>query len=159
MILCIHAIFFLLFKHSVGKSKIPLVRVISVFDYHNYLHAGIFEIVPTEDVLLCPGERLEVICRTSDSLFLEWNLTIPHVGLSETRTISSSNRVRMVPPLKVAFVGFMFTITRISPLTSKLSVNSTTADLNGTIIMCTERDTASDRSADIILHVKDTTIG
>ena len=65
----------------------------------------------------------------------------------------------MVQPLEVAFVGFTFIITAIAPLTSKLSVNSTTADLNGTIIMCTERGTASDRSADIILHVKDTTIG
>ena len=65
----------------------------------------------------------------------------------------------MVPSLKVAFVGFMFTITAIAPLTSKLSVNSTTADLNGTVIMCTERDTPSDSSADITLHVKDTTIG
>ena len=116
-------------------------------------------IVPTEDVLLCPGEGLEVICRTSDSSFLEWNLTIPHIGHSEIRAISSSNRVGKVSPFKVAFVGFMFTITARAPLTSKLSVNSTTADLNGTIVMCTEQGTATDRSADIILHVKDTTIG
>ena len=127
------------------------------------LHTGIFELIPTGKLLVCPGQnQLEVICSSGESSFLEWNLTFPVFGeplLTDTRVIASTNAVGRVNGLQVERVLFTFNIISISPLASRLSWNETTPILNGSSIMCTERDTGMDRKSELILDVVNTTTG
>ena len=124
---------------------------------HGY--TGVFELVPTEEVSVCPGNQLELTCSTSESMFLQWNLTIPHYEVTDTRVISASNMVGTVTPLQVPSVAFTFSITSASPLTSNLLINSTTGNLNDTKIICTERGSDLDRSSETNLHIINTTKG
>ena len=120
------------------------------------LHAGVFDLVPSEDVFLCPGQQLELNCATTDSDFLQWNVTIPQFNISEQRTISSSNTVGSVASLNINSFIFTFEIPSRSPLTSRLFIDPVVAALNGTTIMCTERLTAMDRSEEATIVVIET---
>lgn len=130
----------------------------NVWEYVNriLIIIGAFQLIPSEDILVCPGEQVDITCTTSDSTFLEWNVTIPYFSVSQTRAISSTNMVDFVSPLQVSSVMFTFEITSRTPLMSVLSIDSTTSDLNGTRIICTERTFTTDRVADIVLQVIDT---
>ena len=124
---------------------------------HVYYIGG-FELHPTNGTLLvCPSKQVEISCSTSESAFLEWNITIPHFHLSQTRAISSSNSALFASPLELPSVLFTFAITSKSPLMSKLVINSTTFELNGTKVLCRERaNPVMDRSAEIELQIINT---
>ena len=120
---------------------------------------GIFKIVPSGQVFVCPERQFHMMCSSNDSSFLQWNVTIPYYNVTNTRVISASNMVGHITPLQVPSVTITFVIPSTSPLISKLSVNSTTTNLNGTNIECTERDTEMDRSHEVMLHVINTAQG
>ena len=114
---------------------------------------------------MCPGlNHLEVVCRSDESSFLQWNLTFPALNYtSSTRIISSSNMVGTVTPLTVEN-DIMFEFVIISqppgdPLASRLSVNLISPILNGSIIMCAERGTGMDRSSEVVLRVVNVNAG
>ena len=92
-------------------------------------------------------------------MFLQWNITIPYYNVTNTRVISAFNTVGHVTPLQVPSVVITFTIPSTSPLTSELSVNSATVNLNDTKFECTERDTEMDRSNETWLYVINITQG
>lgn len=113
----------------------------------------VFEVVPNGQVLVCPGRQFLITCSSNNSMFLQWNVPIPYYNVTNTRVISAFNNVGHVTPLQVPSVVITFTIPSTSPLTSELSVNSATVNLNGTKFECTERDTEMDRSNETWLHV------
>ena len=127
------------------------------------LFIAAFELLPTGEVFVCPGlNHLEVVCRSDESSFLLWNLTIPALNYTDTRIISSSNMVGTVTSLIVennVMVEFMIISQPPDPLASRISVNLITPILNGSIIMCAERGTSMDRSSEIVLHVLNTNAG
>jgi hypothetical protein len=117
-----------------------------------------FELVPSGEVYVCTGpNRLDVVCRSNYSSFLEWNLTLPAPdSRSYTRLISTSNVVGFVSPLDVGSIEFDFEVTK-NPLTSVASTSQIPSILNGTVLMCRELpDTASGNSAELVLHVVNT---
>ena len=124
----------------------------------NYIYIGEFVLLPTDETLfVCPGKQVDITCSTNESTFLEWNVTIPHLNLSQKRTISSSNTALFVSPLDLPLSRFTFAITSKSPLMSKLSINFTTSELNGTKVLCRERaNQVIDRSAEIELQIINT---
>ena len=118
-----------------------------------------FEVGPNGQVLKCPGKQF-------DDVLLKWHYVLTmerHHSLLRchynTQIISAFNTVGYVIPLQVPFIVITFSIPSTSPLISVLSVNSTTANLNGTIIECTEQNTAMDRSNEAIFHVINTDQG
>lgn len=128
--------------------------------HESYLYcAGAFEVVPSGQVLVCPGRQFLMTCFSNDSMFLQWNVTIPYYNVTNTRVISAFNTARHVTQLQVPSVVIDFAIPSISPLISELLVNSITVNLNGTKIECTERDTEMDRSNEVMLRVVDTAQG
>ena len=124
-----------------------------------------FELLPTGEVFVCPGlNHLEVVCRSDESSFLLWNLTIPTMNYTDTRTISSSNMVGTVPSLVVennVMVEFTIISQPPDPLAFRISVNLITPILNGSIIICAEQGTrlSMDRSSEVVLHVVNTNAG
>ena len=129
------------------------------------MFTAIFELLPNGEVFMCPGlNHLEVVCRSDESSFLQWNLTFPALNYtSSTRIISSSNMVGTVTPLTVENdIMFKFIIISQPPgdlLASRLSVNLISPILNGSIIMCAERGTGMDRSSEVVLHVVNANAG
>ena len=90
-----------------------------------------------------------LLCSTSESMnslgLLRWNVTLLHIDTTE----HSATHVQLVTPvspqanLPLRLSNIYFNITRDSdvgtlPLVSTLMVTNVTADLNGTIVDCTE---------------------
>lgn len=127
------------------------------------LFTAAFELLPTGEVFVCPGlNQLEVVCRSDESSFLLWNLTLPALNVTDTRTISSTNMVGTVPSLEVennVVVKFIIISQPPDPLASRISINLITPILNGGIIMCAERSTSMDQSSEVVLHVVNTNAG
>ena len=158
-VLKLHAFFsisLLLLNHSHGTQL-----EITILIYNAFLCIGIFELVPSGQVYVCTGpqNRLEVVCSSSESRFLEWNITFPALNdRYYTRSISDTNVIRRVSPFTVENVMFEFAITK-NPLTSRASANLISPILNGSVIMCRElSNTAIGNSAELVLHVVDATI-
>ena len=55
-----------------------------------HVHTGVFEVVPSGRVLVCPGRQFNMTCFSNNSTFLQWNITIPHYNVTNTRVISAS---------------------------------------------------------------------
>ena len=124
-----------------------------------YYCTGVFEVVPGGQVLVCPGREFRMTCFSNDSMFLQWNVTIPYYSVTDTRVISAFNTAGYVTPLQVPSAIITFAIPSTFPLISEVSVNSVTVNLNSTKIECTERDTEMDRSNEAMLHVINTAQG
>ena len=116
-----------------------------------------FELIPSGEVYVCTGpNRLEVVCRSNDSSYLEWNLTVTANSRSYTRYISKENVVGSVSPIQIDDIEFEFSLTK-NPLMSIALANQIPPILNGSEIMCRELpDTASGNSAKLVLHVVNT---
>lgn len=161
-VLKLHAFFsisLLLLDHSHG-TQLVIGSYNIILIYNAFQCAGIFELVPSGQVYVCTGpqKRLEVVCSSSESSFLEWNLTFPASNNRYfTRSISNTNVVGYVSPFTVGNVMFEFAITK-NPLTSRASANLISPVLNGSVIICREPyNTAIGSSAALVLHVVDAT--
>ena len=108
---------------------------------------------------VCPGAQLDVTCST-DRTFLRWNVTIPPSAsdsgeaVTRSRLLSSGsqNIGQLVPEMKYFNISIMSTV---DPFTSVLSYTNATADLNGTVINCSDtgNSTAESDSAMVIVHI------
>ena len=109
-----------------------------------------FELIPSGEVYVCTGQnQLKVVCRSNDSGYLEWNLTIPAYSRSYTRYILEDNVAEFVSPLELDGITFNFSLTK-NPLhlMSTALANQILPILNDSEIMCRELpDTASGNSA------------
>ena len=116
-----------------------------------------FELIPSGEVYVCTGpNQLEVVCRSNDSSYLQWILTIPANSQSYTRSILENNVAGFVSPLELDGITFEFLITKnINPLTSIALANQVLPILNDSTIMCREL-VANGKSAELVLHVVNT---
>ena len=124
-------------------------------------YSGIFELAPSGEVYVCTGQnQFEVVCSSSASDFLEWNLTFPALNNFPYRRILSKTTVaKSVRPIRVESIEFMVTVTQ-NPLTSRASANQTSPVLNGSMIMCREQyfnTELSGNSAEVVVHVVNST--
>lgn len=141
-------------------SVIQYLRLMFLIAYMYYtMLTGIFELVPSGEVFVCPGlNQLEVVCSSDERSFLELNLTFPMVNGTFRRIISDTNVARTVSPIQVGNIEFTFTITR-SPLTSRVLANWTSLVLDGSKIWCAEQDNTHGmgQRPEVVLHIVDTT--
>ena len=90
-----------------------------------------FELKPGPEVLyVCSGGALRVNCSTNTDL-LEWNVTTPS---NQRQIIKSFQRGMALMTAQIYVLNF--SLTTSSPLTSTLSADNVTADVNGTLITC-----------------------
>ena len=115
---------------------------------------------------VCPGAQLDVTCST-DRRFLCWTVTIPpsasDSGEAVTRSLLlSSSTQAAVDPLWVEMKTFNISITSTVDLfSSVLSYTNVTADLNGTVINCSDKgnSTAESDSSMVIVHITTADLG
>ena len=124
-------------------------------------YSGIFELVPSGEVYVCTGQsQLEVVCSSSASDFLEWNLTFPALNnFPYIRILSKTTVAKSVRPIRVESVEFMVTVTQ-NPLTSRASANQISPVLNGSMILCREQYQNAEirgNSAEVVIHVVNST--
>ena len=88
-----------------------------------------------------------LLCSTSESMnslgFLRWNVTLLHIDTTERSATQLVTPVSPQSNLPLQLSNIFFNITRDSdvgtlPLVSTFTVTNVTADLNGTIVDCTE---------------------
>ena len=105
---------------------------------------------------VCPGAQLDVTCST-DRRLLNWTVTIPpsasDSGEAVTRNRLFSSSTQAVDPLMVEMKQFNISIeSRVDPFSSVLSYTNATADLNGTVINCSDTgDSAAESDSSMVI--------
>ena len=100
---------------------------------------------PSEEVLICEGEQLELIC-TTNATFLRW---ISLLQIEQERPMQTYSRYISYADESEQASSFVvtnytsFNASRVShqrrlPLVSRLIINRVTISLNGTKVNCTE---------------------
>ena len=118
---------------------------------------------------VCPGAQLDVTCST-DRRFLTWTVTIPSSAsdsgeaVTRSRLLSSTNHDETIGPLVVEqeMKTFNISITsRVDPFSSVLSYTNATADLNSTVINCSDKgnSTEESNSSMVIVHITPADLG
>ena len=114
---------------------------------------------------VCPGTQLAVTCST-DRRFLNWTVTIPPSAsdsgeaVTRSRLLSPSNQA--LTPLVVEMKAFNISITStVDPFSSILSYTNASADLNGTVIICSDSSNskAESNSSMVIVHITTADLG
>ena len=120
---------------------------------------------PSEVALVCPGAPLAITCST-DRSFLNSSVTIPpsasESGQAVTRSRLFSSSTQTVGPLMVDTKVFnISTTSTVDQFTSVLSDTNVTADLNGTIVHCTDigSSLAESSTSMTMVHIIRTDIG
>ena len=111
---------------------------------------------------VCPGAQLAISCST-DRTFLNWNVTIPpsasDSGEAVTRSRLLSSSTRFIGPFILEMKAFNISITStVDPFSSVLSYTNATADLNGTVINCSEYGNSIAASM-VIVHITTADLG
>ena len=114
---------------------------------------------------VCPGAQLDITCST-DRRFLNWNVTIPpsasDSGEAVTRGRLLSSTSQAIGQLMVGMKQFNISITSTEDLfSSVLSYTNATADLNGTVINCSDKgnSTEESNSSMVIVHITTADLG
>ena len=116
---------------------------------------------------VCPGAQLDVTCST-DRSFLNWSVTIPPSAsesgeaVNRSRLYSSSTQAIAIEPLVVEMKTFsVSTTSTVDSFSSVLSYTNATADLNGTVIICsyTGDSKAESNSSMVIVHITTADLG
>ena len=116
---------------------------------------------------VCPGAQLDVTCST-DRRYLNWTVTIPlstsdsGEAITRSRLYSSSTQANVIEPLMVERKTFNISITsRVDPFSSILSYTNATADLNGTVINCSDKGISTEESDSsiVIVHITTADLG
>ena len=97
--------------------------------------------VPFEEVYICPGEQTALICQTNNYSLLEWKITVPEHQRTEHRYVSVSLVAGYLTKLQINSTMFNFSRTseyEAMPLVSTLFISYVGADLNQTLIYCSE---------------------
>ena len=121
---------------------------------------------PREVMWVCPGAQLAVTCST-DRKFLNWTITIPPSAsdsgeaVDRSRLVTSATQAA-IELLMVEMKQFNISITSTVDLfSSVLSYTNATADLNGTVINCSDigNSTAESDSSMVIVHITTADLG
>ena len=120
---------------------------------------------PSEVATVCPGATLAITCST-DRSFLNWSVTIPP-SASESGAVTRSQlvasgsqtiRALVIDNMRVFNISIISTM---DSFISVLSVTDVTADLNGTIVHCTDigNSLAESSTSMTIVHIIGTDTG
>ena len=107
---------------------------------------------------VCSGDELELTCTLASGRVLEWNVTLmPPEDVTFEYVIDSITQT--IPEYTVIINGsVMFTFSRVSPsnsrpLISRLLISPATNVVNGTEIMCVDRETLNSSSTTVnVVH-------
>ena len=102
------------------------------------------QLSPSNVALVCPGQQLSLTCQANQSSALRWTITPPEGSATYTRDVQTSGNLLSLP-VEVAgiTVTVYFSRQSVDPLTSTLSINSTSTDLNRTRINCSTGDSSA----------------
>ena len=108
---------------------------------------------PSGRVLVCPEGQITFMCTTNSAVH-GWNVSAPSYNRS-IGVLVTVNSPFMNEPVPHGTTDLAAYVTKTSlsdslPLTSTLSLINVTTDLNGTVVECTERQTAITAPAGII---------
>ena len=104
---------------------------------------GTVSISPAHMASVCRGDQLELIC-TTNRIFLEWSFSLISEGETSARTYSRILNILSGPAIPGLLVNSItFSFSRVSaqdtlPLISRLLINPVSAELNGTLVNCTD---------------------
>ena len=114
---------------------------------------------------VCPGAQLDVTCST-DRRFLNWIVIIPpsasDSGEAVNRSRLLSSTTQPIGPLVVEMKAFNISITStVDSFSSILSYTNATADLNGTVINCSDKGNSTEESDSsmVIVHITTADLG
>ena len=118
---------------------------------------------------VCPGAQLDVTCST-DRRYLTWTVTIPPSAsdsgepVTRSRLLSSTSQTgtQAIGLLMVEMKTFNISITStVDPFSSVLSYTNATADLNGTVINCSDTGESEEESNSsmVIVHITPADLG
>ena len=96
---------------------------------------------PLEEVYACPGEQVALTCQTNNYSLLEWQIVVPEHQRIEHRYISASLVAGYLTKLQINSTVFNFSRTseyETAPLVSTLLISYIAADLNQTLVYCSE---------------------
>ena len=153
-------------KHIILSAECKRTLAIASDDNINIFAESRLTLSPHGVMWVCPGAQLEVTCST-DRRFLNWTVTIPpsasDSGEAVTRDqlLSPSNK-SLITPLVVEMKAFNMSITStMDPFSSVLSYINATADLNGTVIICSDKgnSAAESNSSMVIVHITTADLG
>ena len=141
-------------KHAT-ISTLSIMQVTIVLNFMN-VESGL-TLSPPEVVSVCFGAELTITCST-DRRFLNWNVTIPpsasESGQAITRSLLFSSSTQNVGVLMVGTRAFNISITStMDPFSSILSSTNVTADLNETVIECSDRGSTVKESRSSMANV------
>ena len=155
-------------KHIILSAECKRVSTIASDDNINNIFAeSRLTLSPRGVMWVCPGAQLAVTCST-DRSFLSWTVTIPPSAsdsgeaANKSRLYSSSTQAYAIEPLVVEMKQFNISITSTEdPFSSVLSYTNATADLNGTVINCSDKgnSTAESHSSMVIVHITTADLG
>ena len=110
---------------------------------------------PGNSFNVCNGDQLELICSLTghESSLMEWVFTPEIIYMGLFRALDANGQI----PSSFTINSTQFAFSRISPrnhkpLISKLLISPLTADLNGTVVNCT--DVIRMESATAIVYVR-----
>ena len=156
-------------KHITLSAECKRVSAIASDDNinnNNIFAESRLTLSPRGVMWVCPGAQLAVTCST-DKTFLTWSVTIPPSAsdsgeaVTRNRTFSSSTQAD-VGQFMLEMKQFNISITSTEdPFSSVLSYTNATADLNGTVIICsyTGDSKAESNSSMVIVHITTADLG
>ena len=154
-------------KHIILSAECKCVSAITSDDNinnNNIFAESRLTLSPRGVVWVCPGAQLDVTCST-DRRFLCWTVTIPpsasDSGEAVTRSLLlSSSTQAAVDQLWVEMKTFNISITSTVDLfSSVLSYTIATADLNGTVINCSDYSRERSDSSMVIVYITTADLG
>ena len=123
------------------------------------ISTGVVEISPSPVAAICQErDQLELTCTSSD-IFLRWEFTVfPENMTHATTPVTSAGSSGVPPPLTIS--SSMITFSRLSgpnvlPLISRVTVDSVSIGLNGTVVNCFEGSTSIDIVAITTIRIID----
>ena len=153
-------------KHIILSAECKHVLAIANDDNIIIFTESRLTISPHGLMWVCPGAQLDVTCST-DRSFLNWSVTIPPSANDSGEAINTRSRLfssstQVVGSLMFEMKQFNISITSTEdPFSSVLSYTNVTADLNGTVINCSDKgnSTAESDSSMVIVHITTADLG
>ena len=155
-------------KHIILSAECKHVSAIASDDNinnNNIFAESRLTLSPHGVMWVCPGAQLAVTCST-DRRFLTWSVTIPpsasDSGEAVTRNRTFSSSTQTVGPFMVEMKQFNISTTSTEdPFSSILSYTNATADLNGTVINCSDTGESEkeSNSSMVIVHITTADLG
>ena len=129
--------------HKVNFTGILMIIIVTLTTSNNVI------LSPPEVAPVCSGDELELTC-TIPGRALEWFITLmPPEDITFEHPLNSVEQI--IPVHTITVSNTSFTFSRISPpnngpLISRLLISPATSVVNGTVVVCVDRETRTNSS-------------